>query len=436
MQEPSLFLEKPLPSNIPTEKLLIGTLILDSQSLTTIANNVEPDYFYSPLLRAIYQSILNLFNKGMELSPIYIQEDLKVRGFDVSMQAILETTYGLPILSDSDLVKYCLLIREKWCLRRIVKICSQVANNAVAEDTQSIEVINDASQALSVISRINEPINVLSIDRLVTESIQRTVKLSEGKTTILGIATGIFELDAKLLGLQKTNLVILGARPALGKTSLALCIASHASIVNENRVLVFSLEMSANELVDRMLCQLSEIDSQNYRIGNLHQTDWDKLSKAQVNLANAPLIIDDSPYVNTQYIRTKIREEMLKHQIDLVIVDYLQLMGGNSKYDSRYAEITQISREMKLLAKEFNIPLLVLSQLNRMSEARKDKRPALHDLRESGAIEQDADTVIFIHEEEGFHELIIAKHRNGPTGIIPVNFQKRYSKFSDVEQNF
>jgi len=388
-----------------------------------------------------------LFEHSSEITPILIAENLK---HDNSLESVggviflTNLTYGLPRISS--LESYAKVVRGKSLLRQLVKVAGKISAEALEEEDEPQNILDHAEQAIFALADERIRQGFQHIKEPAERVLEKAEAVEHHAMVVTGVATGFRGLDALTSGFQKQDLVVLAARPSMGKTSLALTLAQHAAIESKAVVGIFSLEMSAEALAMRMLCSEANVDAQKFRSGYLSNEEWSRLGKALGKLADARIFIDDTPAISVLEMRAKARRLATEQkQLDMIVVDYLQLMSGSTRrFESRQQEVSQISRELKALAKELNVPMVALSQLSRAPENRTDHRPQLADLRESGAIEQDADVVAFIYREEQYNrteenkniaELIVAKQRNGPTDTVYLAFLNQFAKFADLERD-
>jgi len=434
------------PQNIEAEKCVLGSILLESKSVLEIIEKLEPDDFYHEAHRIIYKTMLTLFNRSQPQDIIAVTNALR----DSNK---LEDVGGLAyVASFTDIVPmpsntshYIDIILEKSILRQLISASSQINAGCYDKQGNVSNILDEAESAIFAISNSRSQSAYKSVNEFVKRSIEKVEELSKNNDPITGVPTGFESFDALTAGLQPANLIIIAARPSMGKTALAMNIAQNAAIKSKIPVGVFSLEMSGNELAMRMLCSVGHVDLRKVRSGQLNsESDWARLVRAINMLESAPIYIDETPAISILELRAKARRMKIEHNIGLVIVDYLQLMRGPQHVHTREQEVSEISRSLKALAKEIDVPVIALSQLNRAMETRKNnKRPQLSDLRDSGAIEQDADVVCFIHREEienpdpnfpkrGISELIIGKQRNGPTGSVRLTFLKEYTSFENL----
>jgi replicative DNA helicase len=435
------YLEKPLPSSVESERVILGAILLDNQLITQTIEKLTPDDFYSPLHRRIYKAMLALFERAEQIDPILIGEELKKEGSIETVggiAAITNLTYGLPHFSDlSDYIK---VVKDKSTLRSLIRVCNQITSEALAEEQDAEVILDRAEQMIFALADERNKQGFVHVRPIAENVLARVQEYAKRKTHALtGLATGFRDLDEKTSGLQKTDLIIVAARPSMGKTALCLTLAQNAAILERSVVAIFSLEMSKEQLVMRMLSSEARVDAHHFRTGYLSRDEWSRLAEAIGTLSEASIFIDDTPGISVMEMRAKCRRLLAEQKrLDLVVVDYLQLMQSSRRSESRQHEVSQISRELKALAKELNVPVIALSQLSRAPESRNPPRPMMSDLRESGSIEQDSDVVMFIYREnyykpteenERLAELIISKQRNGPTGTIELVFLKEYTRF-------
>jgi replicative DNA helicase len=434
------------PQNIEAEKCVLGSILLESKSILEIIEKLEPDDFYHEAHRIIYKTMVTLFNRSQPQDIIAVTNALR----DSNK---LEDVGGLAyVASFTDIVPmpsntshYIDIILEKSILRQLIYASSKINAGCYEKQGNVSNILDEAESAIFAISNSRSQSAYKSVNEFIKRSIEKVEELSKNNDPITGVPTGFESFDALTAGLQPANLIIIAARPSMGKTALAMNIAQNAAIKSKIPVGVFSLEMSGNELAMRMLCSVGHVDLRKVRSGQLNrESDWARLVRAINMLESAPIYIDETPAISILELRAKARRMKIEHNIGLVIVDYLQLMRGPQHVQTREQEVSEISRSLKALAKEIDVPVIALSQLNRAMETRKNnKRPQLSDLRDSGAIEQDADVVCFIHREEmenpdpnfpkrGISELIIGKQRNGPTGSVRLTFLKEYTSFENL----
>ncbi len=433
------------PQNIEAEQSVLGSLLIDKDALLKVADFLRPEDFYRDDHKNIYEAILKLFEKRKPLDVLtltdILEKEKKLR--EVGGASYL-TTLVNSVPTAANVTTYAQIIQQKATLRRLISAATSIAELGYDEETEMETLLDKAESSLFSVSQKYIKQYFTPIKDILAESFDRIDKLHKEKGTLRGVPTGFRDLDNLLAGFQKSDLIILAARPSIGKSSLALNFVDYVACEAKMPVGIFSLEMSKDQVIDRLLCQRGAVDSWKLRTGNLDDEDFGKLNYAMGVLSEAPIFIDDTPIINAMEIRTKARRLQAEQGLGLVIVDYLQLMQGSSRMtDSRVQEVSEISRNLKGLARELNVPVLALSQLSRAVEHRDNKRPMLADLRESGSIEQDADVVMFIYrddyydketENQNIAEILIRKHRNGPTGDVQLFWKPEYMKFGTIEK--
>ncbi|MFZ2357833.1 MAG: replicative DNA helicase [Anaerolineae bacterium] len=434
-----------VPANPEAEQAVLGSILIDPDAVIRVAAFLKADDFYQEKNGWIYQAILDLHERREPADFLTVTDELERRRQldEVGGPAyVMDLINAVPTAIHVE--HYARIVERTSVLRKLIRAAGQIAQIAYEETTEDIgEVVDRAEQIIFTVAERRAQRDLVSVRALMGGVVDRIDFLYHHRGEILGVPTGFKLLDKMLGGLQKSDLIILAARPGFGKTSLAISLAQNAARKYGKRIAVFSLEMSNEQLVQRMLAAETGIDSQRLRLGDIQgEEEWHKLMEAAGALSEAPIFIDDTPAVSAMELRTKARRLYAEHDLDLIVVDYLQLMQGDRRSENRVQEISAISRGLKGLARELNIPVLALSQLSRAVESRQDKRPILSDLRESGSIEQDADVVMFIYREEMYNEetdrqniadLIVAKHRNGPTGSVALYFRKELTQFRDLE---
>lgn len=429
------------PSNTDAEKSLLGSILIDKDALLTVASKVKTDFFYDEANALVYKSIIQLFDAREPIDIVTLTTALKKNGDYKKVggkEYLAELVNFVP--TSAHVENYARLIEDNYIKRQLIHYGAELTEMSFSEKTDSRELLESAEKKIFKISQGQTKTGFIALRDALAESFDRLDEISKSKEGLRGIATGFIDLDNKLAGLQKSNLIILAARPGQGKTAFVLNVAQKAAVLNKTAVGIFSLEMSKEELVDRLLVGQSEIDAWKLKTGKLSEDDSEKLTNAMGDLADAPIFIDDTPGMSIMEMRTKARRLQMEQNIELLIVDYLQLMHGTNT-ENRVQEVSEISQSLKNLARELKIPILAVSQLSRAVESRSTKIPQLADLRESGAIEQDADVVMFLYRKDDtidkFNQyvvkLLIAKHRNGPTGQIDLLFRGDKIKFYNVE---
>jgi replicative DNA helicase len=438
------------PHNIEAEISVLGALMISKDAITKIADLIKPDDFYKEIHETIYKSLLELYQEQQPLDILGVSSKLKEKKLlkKIGGRAYLtELINAVP--TASNVISYAQLVKKKSVLRKLIEAASDVLEMSYQEDKPLDEILDKAEQKLFGVSQQSTKQEFSPINQLLESAFVRIDEMHKNSDKFRGVPTGFYDLDNILSGLQKSDLIILAARPSIGKTSFALDLARNAALNEKISVGVFSLEMSSDQLVDRMLAAQAKVNLWSLRTGNLDSDNEDdefqRIGDAMGMLSEAPIYIDDRGTSNIMEMRTMARRLQAEKGLDLLVIDYLQLMEGRSyNSESRVQEISEISRGLKNLAKELNIPILALSQLSRAVESRSPQIPKLSDLRESGSIEQDADIVMFLYREDrenpetenkNIIEVIIAKHRNGPVGKVPMYFDEEYTSFKSLERN-
>lgn len=437
-------IEKIPPQSIDAEMAVLGAMLLDKEVIPLAIENLSEDSFYKEANRKVYSAVIRLYDENRGVDLITVIEELKRTNS-------LETAGGPDYVSGlassvptaANFIHYAKIIREKMILRNLISTATHIVSECY-DTSKDVDRLVDFSEQM--IFKVRETSKsdkkkFVPLRDMIKSSIETIDNLYQRKQNVTGISTGFRDLDIKTAGLQPSDLIVLAARPSMGKSALALCIAEHAAVVERAPVAFFSLEMSKEQLVQRMLCSHARVDAHKVRTGFLSQADWPKLVSAAGKLSEAPIYIDDTPGISVLELRAKARRLKSQFDIKLIVLDYLQLMQGHVRADSRQHEISEISRSLKALARELNVPLIAISQLSRAVEQRQDHKPQLSDLRESGAIEQDADLVVLLlresyynptEENKGLAEIIVAKQRNGPTGSFNLAFLGPYMRFENL----
>ena len=443
MATPVLPSERVLPNNAEAERTVLGAVLVDNQAFNSAAELLQRDDFYREAHRRIFEAMAALAEKSQPIDTITLADELQRAQ---SLESVGGAAYlaslvdGLPRITNVE--QWSRIIKEKAVLRNLIHAGSRIVQSCYEGEDEAAAILDRAEQSIFQIAERRLRQGFQPIREIVKESFRTIDQLSQSKELVTGLPTGFVDLDEKTSGLQKGDLIIVAARPAMGKTSFCLNVAQNTAHRTGETIGIFSLEMSTKQLVLRLLCADARVDSHKLRTGTLQEKDWARLAKAYAELGSAKLFIDDSATNTPLEMRAKCRRLKAEHGLGLVIVDYLQLLSGAARAENRQQEIAAISRSLKGMAKELDVPLLVLSQLSRAPEARTDRRPQLTDLRESGAIEQDADVVMFIYREEehkpseenrGIAEIIIGKQRNGPTGSLKLAFIKEFTRFENLE---
>lgn len=431
------------PHSIEAEQSVLGSMIMDHDAVIVASEILIPSDFYRPDHAQIFGAIMELYTTGNPIDLITIQDKLVQRG-------VLEQVGGLAYIAElassvptsAHIKQYAKIVQEKSTLRKLIKVSSDITAKSFDGNEPLDNIMNFAEKSIFDVLQNKKTEDFTGIDEIVLTSIEKIEEAHKSKGGITGVETGFIDLDQRTAGLQPSDLILVAARPSMGKTAFSLNIIQTAGIKNKKSVAVFSLEMSKDQLVSRMLCAEAMIDSQKARTGMLEKDDWDRIAQSIPNITNSRIYIDDTPGINVMDMRAKCRRLKMEKGLDLIMIDYLQLMSGVGDGSSRQQEISDISRSLKALAREMNAPVIALSQLSRACEQRQDHRPMLSDLRESGAIEQDADVVMFLYRDEYYHpdtekknvgEVIIAKQRNGPTGTVELVWLGQYTKFANMQ---
>ncbi|MBI2501451.1 MAG: replicative DNA helicase [Deltaproteobacteria bacterium] len=430
------------PQNLEAEKSVLGGIMLDNESLYNVAEVLSPDDFYREAHRKIFKAMIKLSEEGEPIDLVTVANRLKGDG-------VLDEAGGAAYLSSlvdtlptaANLVSYARIVREKSVLRNLMQRATEIITRGYGITENIDEYLDQAEKEIFEIAQRRIRQSFFPLKELIKDNFKLIEQLYERRELITGVPTGYHELDRLTAGLQPSDLIVVAGRPSMGKTAFALCVAANAALQKKIPCAIFSLEMSKEQLVQRLLCMEGRIDATKLRGGFLTESDWPRLTRAAGVLSEAPLFIDDTPAITVLEIRAKARRLQKEHGLGLVVVDYLQLIRGIGRLDNREREISEISRSLKALAKELHIPVMALSQLNRMVESRKPPIPILADLRESGAIEQDADVIMFLYREEvydretinkGVAEVIIGKQRNGPVGMTKLAFFPQFTRFENL----
>ena len=430
------------PHSLEAEKSVLGEAMLSEEALGDVAETVRPDDFYDKNHKEIFEAILDLNRKSLPVDVLTVSEELKKRG---SLNMVGGRAYVASLSSStpttSNAPEYARIVSEKAAIRRLIAAADGIVDKGYDGGMAASQMIDFAEREIFEISQSRQKGKYTHIQEALLSNLDAIDKASQMEDGLTGITTGFADLDAKTSGLQKSDLIILAARPAMGKTAFALSLARNAAVKGNASVMIFSMEMAKEQLSQRLLSMESKVELQKLKKGNLDRRDWEDINIAMDVLSGTNIHIDDTAGISIMEMKSKCRRLKAEKGLDLVVIDYLQLMNPEGKADSRTQEISVLSRNLKLLARELDCPVLVLSQLSRAPETRTDHRPMLSDLRESGSIEQDADIVIFLYRDEYYNkentekpgecEVIVAKHRSGPTGTIDVSWIERYTQFKD-----
>ncbi len=435
-------LEKIPPHNEEAERSVLGAAMLNKDALYDVIEEVRAEDFYNESHREIFRAIMELYRDNVPVDMLTVCEELKKKkALEMVGGRAYVATLTTTTPSTSNAGEYAKIVAEKAALRQLINAAADIMNKGYEETGDATEVLDYAEQSIFEIGQKRQKSDYTQIQEILLRNVEIIDEASKNKGNVVGIPTGFKDLDEKTSGLHRSDLIIVAARPAMGKTAFALNIAQQTAVKAGSSVLIFSLEMSKEQLGQRLLAIQARVEMQKLKTGNLERKDWDRLNMALDELHSSKLFIDDTPGISVMEMRNKCRRLKAEHGLDLIVIDYLQLMRFDGRADSRQQEISALSRHLKLLAREMDCPVIVLSQLSRAPEMRQDHRPILSDLRESGSIEQDADIVIFLYrddyynpdntEKHGICEVNLAKHRSGPTDKIELTWVERYTKFSD-----
>jgi len=430
------------PQNIEAEQAVLGSMLIEEDAIPFVIDILDATCFYKEANRKIFEAVLSLYDAHNVVDLITLTDELKKKNIldEVGGASYLTSLVdGVP--TAANVQHYALIVKEKYILRNLINSATKIVKEGYESKENVGELLDRAERIIFEISDRRAEAGYVPLKDIIKDSIETIDKLYQRKAHVTGIPTGFVNLDRDTAGLQASDLIIVAGRPSMGKSALAVSIAEHAGVVEKIPVGFFSLEMSKEQFVQRMLCSHARVDAHKVRSGYLSPSDWPRLTSAAGKLSEAPIYIDDTPAISALELRAKARRLKSHHGIKLFIVDYLQLMRGSARSENRQQEISEISRSIKALARELNVPIIAISQLSRAVESRQDHRPQLSDLRESGAIEQDADLVILLLREEyynptednkGISEVIIAKQRNGPVGSLKLTFIKEYMRFENL----
>ena len=433
------------PHNVEAERAVIGAMMLNADAIMVCSELLTSDEFYQQQYGIIFDALVEMYKDGVGADLVTLQNKLREKEVTPELYSVEYLGELLASVPTSANVKfYAEIVHEKAVLRRLIRVSEQVTKDCYMDSQPLEDILEDTEKSVFDVIQQRGGSEFEPIRDVVLRTLDSIEKAAKQKGNITGLETGFRDLDAKTAGLQKSDLILIAARPAMGKTAFVLNIAEYVALHSNSTIALFSLEMSKEQLVKRMLAMNSMVDSQKIRTGDLEDDDWDKLVGSVRKIGNSNLVIDDTSGITASELRSKCRKLKIEQGLDLVIIDYLQLMtgAGKRKSDSRQQEISDISRSLKVMARELNVPVIALSQLSRAVESRPDKRPMLSDLRESGAIEQDADIVMFIYrgeyynpdsEKKGVAEVIVAKQRSGPTGPVELAWLSQYTKFGNLE---
>ncbi len=438
-------LDRVPPQNIEAEQSVLGAMMIEREAISKVAEFLRPPDLYREAHRIIYEAILELYNKNDAVDLITVIENLRREDKLEQVGGIAYvTSLANSIPTAANVVYHARIVEEKALLRQLINVATQIASMGYEGSEEVANILDSAEKMILDVSNRKVGQDFMPIKSIIFDAFHKIELLYESKGGITGIPTGFKDFDRLTAGLQPSDLILIAARPSMGKTAWVLNVTQHVAIREKMPVAFFSLEMSKEQLVQRMLCAEAAIDAQRLRIGELEENDWKKLLTAADRLSQAPIFIDDTAGISVMEMRAKARRLKIEHDLKLIVIDYLQLMQGNTssnRSENRQQEISEISRSLKALARELKVPVVALSQLSRGVEARQVKKPMLSDLRESGSLEQDADIVAFLYREDYYNpdtdkknitEVIIAKHRNGPVDTVQLYFHKQFTKFADL----
>jgi len=437
-------IKRVMPHSIEAEQSVIGSMLIDKEAITIASEIVSREDFYQQQYGILFETILELYNEAKPVDIVTVQDRLKEKNVPPEVSS-LEFVKDLiaAVYFTSNVKQHARIVKEKSMLRKLIKVNEEIANICYLGNQKVEDIMEMTEKKIFQLLQQTGSEEFVPIKTVVLNALDRIEAASRMKGSVTGIPTGFTDLDYKTSGFQPSDLILIAARPSMGKTAFVLNIAQYMAFHNDVTVAVFSLEMSKEQLVNRLLSMESKVDSQSIRTGNLSDDDWAKLIEGAGTIGKSNLIIDDTPGISISELRSKCRKYKLENKLGIVMIDYLQLMTGSKKTDSRQQEISDISRSLKELARELNVPVIALSQLSRAVEQRPEHRPMLSDLRESGAIEQDADVVMFLYRDDyynkdsdkkGIAEIIIAKQRNGPIGTVELVWLPNYTKFANIQK--
>lgn len=436
------------PHNIEAERAVIGSMMMDKDAILTASELLTSEDFYQGQYAIVFDAIVDLYRSGVGTDLITLQN--KLRELEAPPE-MLGAEYMAALLgsvpTSVNVRHYATIVREKAVLRRLIQVTERITGNCYMDRQPLEDILEDTEKSVFQVMQQRGGNEFESIRDVVLRTLDSIAEASRMRGHITGLETGFRDLDLKTAGLQKSDLILIAARPAMGKTAFVLNLAEYIALHSKSTIAIFSLEMSKDQLVKRLLAMNSHVDSQKIRTGNLEDEEWDRLVSSVRQIGHSHLVIDDTSGITVSELRSKCRRLKIEQNLDLVVIDYLQLMsGGHSRRnENRQQEISEISRSLKVMARELNVPVIALSQLSRAVEQRPDKRPMLSDLRESGAIEQDADVVMFLYRDEYYNpdsedagqaEVIIAKQRSGPTGTVKLSWLAKLTKFANLEQEY
>jgi len=434
-----------LPHSVEAEQSVIGSMIMDREAIVVASELISGEDFYNRQYGVLFETMVELNDAGSPVDLVTLQNKLKEKDVPPevsSLEFVRDLITAVP--TSANIKYYANIVAEKATLRRMIRLNEEIANTCYAGKENLEYILDDAEKRVFQLIQKRTTDNFVPIRQIVMNAMDRIEVAAKNKGSVTGIPTGFIDLDYRTAGLQPSDLILVAARPSMGKTAFELNLAQYMAFRKNMTVALFSLEMSKEQLVNRMFSQESSVDAQKLRTGQLNDQEWERLIESAGVIGKSNLIIDDTPGISISELRSKCRKYKLEHNMEIVMIDYLQLMSGGGRSESRQQEISEISRSLKALARELNVPVVALSQLSRAVEQRPDHRPMLSDLRESGAIEQDADVVMFLYRDDyynhdspdkGISEVIIAKQRNGPIGTVKLAWLPEYTRFANLEHN-
>lgn len=438
-------LKRVLPHSIEAEQSVIGAMVMDAEAIVLASEVISGDDFYNKQYGVVFETMVELHNSGKPVDIVTLQNSLKEKNVPAevsSLEFLRDLITAVP--TSANVKSYANIVAENSTLRKLIRLTEEIENTCYARKEPLEVILEDTEKRVFNLVQKRNTGDTIPIRQVVMNAMEKIEKAAKNKGSVTGIPTGFLDLDTRTAGLQPSDLILIAARPSMGKTAFVLNIAQHVAFKQNMAVAIFSLEMSKEQLVNRMFSLESKVDAQDLRTGQLSEADWEKLIESAGTIAQSHLIIDDTPGISIAEMRSKCRKYKMDHDLKLVIIDYLQLMSGSGKSDSRQQEISDISRSLKALARELSVPVIALSQLSRAVEQRPDHRPMLSDLRESGAIEQDADVVMFIYRDDYYNhetekknvaEIIVAKQRNGPIGTVELVWLPNYTQFANMKRD-
>lgn len=443
MADQETVIKKVMPHSLEAEQAVIGSMLFDNEVITVAQEKLTEDDFYNKQLGMIFKAMIELYNDGLTVDLITTKNKLEEQGItsDIISSDFLKNIFDL-VPTSANINQYANIVYEKSVMRKLIRASQEIEKTCYASNEPLEDILGQTEKKIFDIVQRGNTGDFVPVRQVALNVIDKIEQASKTRGSITGLETGFKRLDIQLSGLQPSDFILIAARPSVGKTAFVLNITETIAVKNKNAVAIFSLEMSSEQLINRVISQNSMVSSQNIRNGNLTDNEWESVMKSADIIGNSNIIIDDTPGISVGEMRSKCRKFKLEYDIQLVIVDYLQLMSGNGKHNSREQEIAEISRTLKGIARELNVPVIALSQLNRASETREDKKPIMADLRESGSIEQDADVVMLMSrfydretktEDRNRIILNVAKQRNGPVGEVELVWLPEYTKFENAE---